>query len=118
MGWYFNQVHSTTPARYLRNSNMTVDEVWGGDIELMAISSILGTDVYVANHYNQTSTSIFSEVRWTQIRSSNPIMTKSENCIYISNYDSHYAPVCKLINSTSKTYFSDSDNIQETVKID
>ena len=63
MGWYLNQVHSTTPSKYLRNSNMTVDGVWGGEIcRVNDNLKYLGTDVYVANYYNQTITSIFSEV--------------------------------------------------------
>ena len=32
---------------------MTVDGKWGGDVELMAISAILQTDIYGANIYEQ-----------------------------------------------------------------
>ena len=47
MGWYFNQVHSNTPAQYLRMSGMVMEVIWGSGIELMAFSSILKTNICI-----------------------------------------------------------------------
>ena len=116
LGWYFTQVHSTTPAQYLRTRSMTVDGKWGGDVELMAISAILQTDIYVANIYEQADE--VSEIRWSRIRSSNLTQTDAANSIYISNFHYHYEPVCKMMNSTTKSYFDGADNIQEVILVE
>ena len=68
----------------------------------MAISAILQVDTYVANRYRETNG--FCEFRWSRIRSSHTL-TEPKHCIYISDYDSHYTPVCKMINSATKKYF-------------
>ena len=116
MGWYVVQVHSKTPAQHLRTSNMSLEGVWGGDVELMAISAILECDVYVANRYNQIGNTF--EVRWSRIRSSDNSRTNAINSIYISNFGFHYAPVCKMFNSTTKTYFANVDSFQEVVLVE
>ena len=113
MGWYITQVHSTTASKHLRMSNMSLGGVWGGDVELMAISAILETDIYVANLYNQEDV---PEIRWSRIRSSNH--ENATNSLYISNFDSHYTPVCKMINSDTNTYFANVESVQEVVLVE
>ena len=113
MGWYITQVHSTTASKHLRMSNMSLGGVWGGDVELMAISAILETDIYVANLYNQEDV---PEIRWSRIRSSN--YENATNSLYISNFDSHYTPVCKMINSDTNTYFANVESVQEVVLVE
>ena len=60
---------------------MCLEGVWGGDIEIMAISAILQVDVYVANRYRETDG--FGEVRCSRIRSYHTL-TEPKHCIYIS----------------------------------
>ena len=114
MGWYFNQVYSNTPAQYLRMSGMVMEVIWGSDIELMAFSSILKTNIYVANRFYKTSDTLIPEVRWSRIRAANDIF--ATNSIYITNFDIHYEPVCKMMNSVIPTYFDSEEMETYTVE--
>ena len=111
ISWYFRQVLATTPAEYLSQKAMYVAGTWGSDVELMAASALLRTDIYVANQMYRTPDSIIPEVRWSRICAST---NNSENCaIYIANFHDHYEPVTAMINSQIPTfYFEDkSDKI-------
>lgn len=58
IGWYFSQVLATTPAEYLSEKCMYNTGNWGSDVELMAASALLKTDIYVANKIYRTDDSI------------------------------------------------------------
>ena len=102
IGWYFSQVLATTPAKYLSEKCMYNTGNWGSDVELMAASALLKTDIYVANKIYRTDDSIISEVRWSRIRSSND--NSKNSAIYISNFYDHYQPVTRMINSLTPTF--------------
>ena len=103
IGWYFQQVQSTTPAKYLRASGMLMEMIWGGDVELMALSALLKTEIFVANRFYLSEDTLIQEIRWSRIRACND--TYSTSCIYISNFKQHFEPVAKMINNTTLTYF-------------
>ena len=103
ISWYFKQVLSTTPSEYLSEKCMYNEENWGSDVELMAASAMLKTDIYVANKIYLTNESIIPEVRWSRIRSSND--NSKDNAIYIANFFDHYQPVNRMINSLTPTFY-------------
>ena len=115
ISWYFSQVLSTTPAEYLGQSAMYVAGTWGSDVELMAASALLKTDIYVANRIYRTPDSLIPEVRWSRICASND---NSEDCaIYITNYHDHYEPVTTMMNSLTPTFYKD-DKSDQIINID
>lgn len=87
---------------------------WGSDIELMAASALLETDIYVASEYKTLHYDDLSDVRWNFIRGSNNIST--EKALYVTNFNSHYEPVYNMINSFNPTIF-DAETLIETQHI-
>ena len=115
ISWYFRQVLSITPAEYLGQKVMYVPGTWGSDVELMAASAILETDIYVANKIYRLPGSLIPEVRWSRISASND---NSKYCaIYIANFNDHYEPVTAMINSLTPT-FSVDDKPYQIIDLD
>ena len=100
LGWYF-KTKQTTPCEYLLSENLTLLEgTWGSDVEIMAASSILDVDIYIANDVYRKEGTLIPEVRWSLIRASpNPTAA-----IYITNYCDHYEPVISMLDSPTPTY--------------
>ena len=53
IGWYFNQVLSTTPSEHLSRTCMYNNGNWDTDAELIAASALLQTDIYVVKNMGQ-----------------------------------------------------------------
>ena len=103
IGWYFNQVLSTTPSEHLSRTCMYNNGNWGTDAELIAASALLQTDIYVANKIYHSEDSDEAEIRWSRIRASNN--NNNNHALYITNYSNHYQPVTRMINSHTPTFF-------------
>ena len=88
---------------------MCLEGTWGSDVEIMAASAILDTDIYIANNDYRGEGSLIREVRWSLLRAS---PSPNPNCaIYISNYCNHYEPVTSMLNSPTPTYGTKSDDV-------
>ena len=57
-----------SPTEYLLRSQMDADHIWATDIELVAVSLMLGVDLFVANyHFNSMNT--WREIKWYRYHS-------------------------------------------------
>ena len=92
-----------TPTEYLFHSQMDLSKVWGTDIEIIALSSILGVDIFVSNFHNNSEDRLGGS-RWYRYHSTHGGFTTP--AIYLSNYDIHYEPVIDLIHTRNPTFFS------------
>ena len=106
IGWYFEQILTTTPAAHLSSKFMYQLGQWGTDAELMAASALLQTDIYVANKVYKPSNSIVSQIRWSLIRPSSS--NSADFALYIANFHDHYQPVLKMIRSLTPTFSDDA----------
>ena len=84
------------------NENLVFRESTWGDVEIMAASAILETDIYVANNFYRIRGSSISEIRWSLLRAAN--YDCNHGSIYITNFHCHYEPVRSMINSSTSTY--------------
>ena len=91
-----------TPSQYLLHSQMDANEIWGTDIEIVALSSILGVDIYVSNFHNRSEDRSGGS-RWYRYHSTHDGFTPT--AIYLTNYDNHYEPVIDLIHTRTPTFF-------------
>ena len=101
LGWYFKQ-KNTTPFHYLVHERpIQNDGEWASDVEIMATSALLKTDIYVANNIYTSFGTLNRETRWSLIR---PSAYDENPSLYITNYGHHYEPVISMINSSIPTY--------------
>ena len=105
---------SNWPNEYLLNSQMDANEIWGTDIEIVALCSMLGVDIFVSNFHNELKNR-FCGSRWYQYHSINDCYTNP--AIYLSNYDNHYEPVIDLINTRTSSFFH-TDSFSEAFVIE
>ena len=91
-----------TPTKYLLDFQMDVNMVWGTDIEIVVLSSILGVDIFVSNYHKSNEDSL-SGSRWYRYHSTHDGFTTP--AIYLSNYANHYEPVVDLIHTRTPTFF-------------
>ena len=67
--WYFKQKQITPRNYLLYEREIYRDGVWATDVEIMAASAILDTDIYVANNIYTSTDEQILETRWSLIRS-------------------------------------------------
>ena len=100
----------TSPLTYLKQSAMTEDGIWASDVEIIAISRILDTHIFVATQTSCPKKS-WERVQWLRYCGSNSPETA---CIYIANYNDHFEPVIRLMNCTYVS-FNSLDSIESIV---
>ena len=102
------------PVSYLKKSAMTENGIWATDVEIMAISCILDSDVYVATQYYDEN-KLWTRTIWNRYsgRINPPTKNPQEVTLYISNVNhNHYEPVTRLINSEYESFMRhDSSNL-------
>ena len=103
IGWYFNQVLSTTPSVHLSRTCMYNNGNWGTDAGLIAASAPLQTEIYVVNKIYHSEDSDEAEKRWSRIKSSNN--NNNNHALYITKHSNHYRPVTRMIISHPLTFF-------------
>ena len=86
---------------------MDDDGVWGTEVEILAASAILQTDIYVASEcelVDESSPFRFSKrfIYWNRYSATPNYDEKLD--IYIANFQKHYEPVVNFINSVYPTY--------------
>ena len=109
IGWYFNQVLSTTPSEHLSRTCVYNNGNWGTDAGLIAASAPLQTEIYVANKIYHSEDSDEAEKRWSRIKPSN---NNNNHALYITNHSNHYRPVTRMIiNHPPKFFFHDTTAI-------
>ena len=89
-----------SPVTYLKKSGMTESGVWGTDIEIVAISCILDSDVYIATEQYDAK-KLWTRTIWNRYSGciDNP-HKPPQVALYISNRNhDHYEPVTRLMNS-------------------
>ena len=90
LNWYF------TPLSYFTRTMMQQNRVWDSEVEKLAASAILKTDIYVIVEYNNSnegsSYGIHQRtIRWCRYNASNSY--DSFFAIYIANFRDHHEPV-------------------------
>ena len=95
--------HDSTVVSYLKTSGMTEAGIWASDVEIVALSSMLDSDVYIAT--DQHDPKIHS-TRTIWNRYSVCVKHLQNTSIYISNINhNHYEPVISLINSNYNSFY-------------
>ena len=95
--------NDTTPVEYLKKSGMTENAILATDVELLAVSGMLNSDVYIATEQfdNITRRNTWNRYSCCTDSSRNPHSVS----LYISNINhNHYEPVIRLINSGYESY--------------
>ena len=103
IGWYFAQVPFTTPADYLSRTCMYNDGNLGTNAQLLTVSALLQTDIYVANKVYRTQDSKVTDIRSSRIGASN--INSKDHALYIANFSKDFEPVTRMINSQTSTFF-------------
>ena len=103
LGWYFKQKQITPRNYLLYEREIYRDGVWATDVEMMAASAILDTDMYVANNIIYTSNDkLILETRWSLIRSK--VNDDRNPSLCITNFGHHFEHVISMINSHKPTF--------------
>ena len=103
-----------SPTEYLLRSQMDADHIWATDVELVAVSLMLGVDLFVANyHFNSKNT--WREIRWYRYHSNHINFTTP--AIYLANFNNHFQPVTDLINGRYQSYFT-NDSFSDVFILD
>ena len=107
LGWYFKSKQST-PCQYLTHVNLIYREsIWGSDVEIIAASTILNADIYVAINDCRMQGSVIRQVRWSLLRA-----TKSPTAnLYSNNFVIRYEPVVSMLKSRIPTYGTTTDEV-------
>ena len=103
---------------YLTRTTMELNGVWGSEVEILAVSAILETEIYVAvecdNFTKESPYNILQKnIKWHRYTASNNY--NKSFAIYIANLENHYEPVISLINSGYPTY---AQNYQDVISIE
>ena len=115
LGYFSTKYMDTTsPIQHLQLTSMTTDGVWATDVEIVAMSLLLKTDIYVAQKRSKESGS-GTHIHWLRYQGS--LENTKENSVYISNFDDHFQPVIRLIESEVATY-TNADSLVECMVID
>ena len=93
---------------------MGSDHIWATDVEIMAVSMMLGIDLFVAN-FHCDSKKTYNEIRWYRYHFYEE--HRSNQAMYLTNFDEHFQPVTDLINCRYQSYFT-SDSFSSAVVID
>ena len=93
---------------------MDANEILGTDIETVALSSILGVDIYVSNFHNRSEDRSGGS-RWYRYHSTHDGFTPT--AIYLTNYDHHYEPVIDLIHTRTPTFFH-TDSFSDVIIVE
>ena len=115
LGYFFTKFKSTTtPLQHLKSTSMITDSVWATDVEIVAMSVLLRTDIYIAQKRCRNDGSD-SYIFWLRYHGS--VENDQEHAIYITNFDHHYEPVIRLIDSPTPSYI-DADSFVDCMVID
>ena len=91
-----------SPVTYLKTSAMTENNVWASDVEVMAISCMLDSDVFISTELYD-ATKLWTRKIWH--RYSDHARDPNAISIYISNINhNHYEPVIRLMNSEYESF--------------
>ena len=88
--------------------------IWGTEMEILAASAILETDIYVATECDLVDNSSPFQmsrrvIRWCRYSACS---NYDHSCaIYMANFNNHYEPVEKFINSNYPTYAEEDQNV-------
>ena len=121
LGWCFHTTNET-PLKYLLRTQMADgnnicadgNNIWGTEMEILAASAILETDIYVATECDITDDSSPFQmsnrvIHWCRYSASS---NYDHSCaIYMANFNSHYEPVIKFIYSIYPTYAEEDQNV-------
>ena len=105
--------NTTTVIDHLLSNSMLSDSIWATDIEIVAMSILLKTDIYIAGErYNQERS--WKKVSWLRYQGSPENTTIA--AIYIKNFEQHFEPVVGMINSPTPSY-SNEDNCIDCINL-
>ena len=113
LGWRFHTTQET-PLQYLLRTHMEHDYIWGTEMEILAASTILETDIYVATECDLVDNSSPFQmsrrvIRWCRYSACSDY---DHSCaIYMANFNNHYEPVVKFINNNYPTYAEEDQNV-------
>ena len=94
-------------SEHLLTTCMYINAMWATDIEIVAMSLLLRTDIYVAEERFNTETT-WRTISWMRYQGSPDNSTT--DAIYIKNFGNHFEPVTKMSNGHTPSY-SDEDSL-------
>ena len=105
LGWQFHTTQET-PLQYLLRTHMEHGSIWGTEMEILAASAILETDIYVATECDLVDNSSPFQMSRRVIRCRYSACSNYDHscAIYMADFNNHYEPVVKFINSNYPTY--------------
>ena len=95
----------TSPVSYLKKSAMTEDGIWATDVEVLAVSCMLTSDIFISTKQYDAN-KLRTRTIWNRYSGClDHIRDPQSVCLYISNlHHTHYEPVIRLINSEYESF--------------